>query len=193
LEQGGQYPADGSVAPAPGDQGSSQQPSGNGTCTDIFSCFYASECQQNDNACFSACIAKGTQVAQQQYKAVLQCETSAMQGTCNQCNGQPSESCSSCLNQTCAQPYQACGFSFSCAQAYQCLGKCQQNDKACLGGCLGKLTVMGLLRYNKMISCFDSAFKGSCQGQCGDPNSQGCYSCVDQACLDEIKACGLTI
>jgi hypothetical protein len=44
-----------------------------------------------------------------------------------------------------------------------------------------------------MMTCFDNAYKGSCQGQCGDPNSQGCYTCIDQACLNEIKACGLTL
>jgi hypothetical protein len=160
---------------------------GSASCTDIFACFYTSQCQ--DQTCYQTCVAKGSATAQQQYQAVEQCEQSA---ACSTCNAQQLDmTCATCLDQSCKQQYTACGMTQTCQQGYNCLQSCGQNDLQCFEACLSKLSAIGMGQYMASETCWDSAVKGVCAASCSDQQSQQCYTCVDGKCAAEFKACGL--
>ena len=177
---------DGAAAPA----ADSQLATGSATCSGIIACFYTSNCQ--DDACDMACVAKGTAAAQQQFRALEQCEGSVFGITCKTCNDQTFDiACGTCLDNACKQQYAACGKTLTCKQAYACGDSCGETDDACWDACLAKLSGLGLAQYDASEDCWDAAVKGSCAASCSNQESDTCYTCVDAKCASQFQTCGL--
>jgi len=181
---GGVIYRDGKATPT-GDGGGSVAP-GTGTCIDIVGCAF--QCQ--DAACVSGCSAKGTTAAQSTFTAMDTCEQGAMKAACaSQCASQ-STACATCLEGSCKSQYTACGMTLTCTQIDDCMAACTETDAACYDTCFNKGTPSAQALNNDLYSCFDTQAAGACKTSCSDPQSQGCFTCVQPKCATQDKACG---
>ena len=77
--------------------------------------------------------------------------------------------------------------SLTCAEIDTCAASC--SDQTCFNSCLGQGSADGQAKMQALEQCDSQAVQGSCKTQCAAPDSQTCFTCVDQACAAQLQAC----
>jgi len=77
--------------------------------------------------------------------------------------------------------------SMTCAEIDTCAASC--TDQTCFQSCLSQGSADGQAKMQALEQCDSQSVQGSCKTQCATPDSQTCWTCLDQACATQVQAC----
>jgi hypothetical protein len=132
-------------------------------------------------------------------------------GTCPSAIG--ATTCRMCIDQKCCLELTTCQNSAPCGNLLSCLGKCADNDQACVNAC-ANANQAGITPLNNLFDCLDGKCTEACPttpppdggaggaggsappvgdggaNTCPDPaNATPCRICIDQKCCPQFNTC----
>jgi hypothetical protein len=141
------------------------------TCDDVWTC--TDKCAETDEACFDACLAKGSAAARALFEALLTCGDSCRDDACfsQKCQAQI-EACEN--DGKPARPPTMPTGTASCDDVWTCTDHCAETEAGCVDGCIAKGSAAAQATFKALLKCSDS---------CGDE------ACFEQKCQAQIQAC----
>jgi len=159
-------------------------------------------CASSDAACGNACTAAGTEEAQGQMAAFLECGNTEC-GT--ECSGTDTAACRTCMSTNCAAETTACGFApggtAGCRATITCLQACPAAPASGSGtgdacatheaiGCYNDCFVASDQNAIDLFMAYQTCLSTSCATECGSGGStSACQTCATTNCATPVSAC----
>jgi|GEM_PF-3496219 len=152
---------------------------GDQDCPEVNECTIACP-SLDDTACIDACVADGTEAAQRDWPALLQC---ADDNGCLELTGADQ---SNCITGNCADEVDACLVHFrDCPSIVRCAKDCTFVDTYCESECASEGTEEARAQYDAVGAC-------SAEYQCPDANYEVESACMNDNCSDQLAVCEWT-
>jgi len=146
------------------------------SCEQIYDCIVSC----SDQACWDACVNRGTPEGQQAFNALVDC----LGRNCG--NAGSDEEFQQCAGQYCASQIDACfpgqTGDLTCEETYGCMVQCGAGDRTCMNDCWGRGSSEAQQQLGSLFGCFNQ--------QCGTIQDEDAWrECVLSKCQSQILAC----